>query len=412
MQQEQKESYIFSSYIIYLWRKRFLIVLGTILCMGLTAVYVQFVAKEKFRSFSQIMIKEHPDFLGMERYKITPVSYQDLLLNEDLLRDVRDEYAETCKIHPENLKIEKFKTAFDVEFEVVQDTTIKKEYSPVMILSVDAGTPQNAKTLNDIWLKHFMQRYGDLLSREPDYAKLYFTNKAESVQKELEEKENRFLKLRWELPFKIRQLTAKELLVSPANVQLDYQDQRRSYYKYREESLVNVQVPEPTVMPVGEGLEDRLMMVEQDLATAQAAQDKPQVAQLTAQKEILEKKIGEIKTEIKSLQAETTNMEKEFQSLAREVTGLRDLYQYVIDLKNQAEAEADALHYKDPRKSLERMDIAVLAAPSLPEMRVFPKKSFSCLIAGFVGFLLCCFLVVFDKFMKESRALVEGSEQS
>jgi capsular polysaccharide biosynthesis protein len=412
MQQEQKESYIFSLYIIYLWKKRFLIVLGTILCMGLTAVYVQFVAKEKFRSFAQIIIKEHPDFLGMERVKITPVTYKDLLLNEDLIRDVRDEYAETCKIYPGALKLEKFKTAFDVEFEIVQDTTIKKDYSPVMRLSTDAGTPQNTKTLGDIWLKHFIRRYGDLLSREPDYAKLYFTDKAQKVQKELEEKESRFLKLRWELPFKIRQLTAKELLISPANVRLDYQDQRRSYYKYREESLVNVQVPEPTVMSVGEGLEDRLVMVEQNLAAAQAAQDNAQAAQLQAQKQVLEKKIEEVKIEIKTIQAETSTMEKEFQSLAREVTGLRDLYQYVIDLKNQAEAEADAIHFGDKDKSLERMDIAILASPSLPEMRVFPKKSFSCLIAGFVGFLLSCFFVVFDKFMQESRSLVEGSEKT
>lgn len=412
MQQEQKESYIFSLYIIYLWKKRFLIVLGTILCMGLTAVYVQFVAKEKFRSFSQIIIKEHPDFLGMERVKITPVTYKDLLLNDDLIRDVRDEYAETCKIHPDTLKIEKFKTAFDVEFEIVQDTTIKKDYSPVMRLSVDAGTPQNARTLGDIWLKHFIRRYGDLLAREPDYAKRYFTDKAQGVQKKLEEKESRFLELRWELPFKIRQLTAKELLISPANVSLDFQDQRRSYYKYREESLVNVQVPEPTVMPMGEGLDDRLAMLEQDLAAAEASQEKDRVTRLRAQKEALDKKIQELKIEIKTLQTETATMEKEFQILAREVTGLRDLYQYVIDLKNQAEAEADALHFGDKEKSGERMDIAILAAPSLPEMRAFPKKTFSCLIAGFVGLLLSCFFVVFDKFMQESRALVEGIVKS
>ncbi|MBN1900503.1 hypothetical protein JW926_04165 [Candidatus Sumerlaeota bacterium] len=412
MEQEQKESYVFSSYVLYLWKKRYLIILGAILCMGLTAIYVQFVAKEKFRSFAQIMIKEHPNVLGMDRMKITPVTFKSLLLNEDLLREVRDEYAEISKIHLEKLKLEQFKIAFEVEYEIVQDTTIRKEYSPVMQLSADASTPQNAKALGDIWLKHFIYRYGDLLSREPDYAKNYFYDKARNIQKELEEKENRFLKLRWELPFKIRQLTAKEMLISPANANLEYQDQRRSYYKYREESLVNVNTAEPVVIPGGEGLEERLIKIDQDLAASKAGSDAARTSQLEAQKVALEKKIGEIRLEITNLQAETSAMEKEFQILAREVSGLRDLYQYIIDLRNQAEADADALHFDDKEKSRERMDIAILASPSFPEMRVFPKKSLSCLIAGVVGLFLSCFFVALDKFIQESRALVEGSDKS
>lgn len=407
MQQEQQESYAFASYLVHLWKKRFLIVLGTIVCMALMAIYVQFVAKEAFRSFAQLMIKEPRKFTDAERDPISPVTYQYLLLNEDLVVQVRDEYARAVKMSPGQLKLEKFKTSFEITTDIIQDTTIKKEYSPVILLSADAGTPQKAKTLMEIWLKHFMNRYGDIISREADYTAQYYLDEVEKVKKALQEKEDRFLTLRRELPFKIRQLTSRELLLSPAPVDLYFQDQRRSYYKYRQQSNVEVALPELGAPLPTEGLEQELVDMEVDLAAAQAENDAPKIKILQAKKEALTAKIAELKTDIARLQGETAKMEKEFQPLSREVASLRDLHQYLADLKNQADVDAGPLHYSAKNDGAERMDVVILAKPHLPEMRVFPKKTFFCLIAGVVGFFLTCFVFIFDKFMKESRALLE-----
>ena len=407
MQQEFQESYTFATYLVHLWRKRFLIILGTIVCMALMAIYVQFVAKEAFRSFAQIMIKEPRKVTDTERDSLSPVTYQYLLMNEDLLLQVRDEYARAVKMSPGQLKLEKFKTAFEITTDIIQDTSIKKEYSPVIMLSADAGTPQKAKTLMEIWLKHFMSRYGDIISREAAYSSQYYLDEVEKVKKTLQEKEDRFLTLRRELPFKIRQLTSRELLLSPAPADFDFQDQRRSYYKYRQQSNVEVTMPEPILQLQSEGLEKELVNIELDLAAAQAENDASKIKILQAKKEALTAKIGEIRTDIARLQAETAKMEKEFQILSREVVSLRDLHQYLMDLKNQADVDAGAVRYSPQNDGAERMDIAILAKPNLPELRVFPKKTFFCLIAGVVGFFLTCFVIIFDKFMKESSALLE-----
>jgi uncharacterized protein involved in exopolysaccharide biosynthesis len=166
-------------------------------------------------------------------------------------------------------------------------------------------------------------------------------------------------------------------------------------------------MPEQNIPLPTEGLEKELVDIEVDLAAAQAENDATKIKILQAKKEALTGKIGEIKTDITRLQAETAKMEKEFQILSREVASLRDLHQYLMDLKNQADVDAGPLHYSAKNDGAERMDIVILAKPNLPEMRVFPKKTLFSLIAGVVGFFLTCFVIIFDKFMKESRALLE-----
>jgi len=412
MKQEDREAFVFASYAIHLWRHRVWIIVGGIVCALLTALFVQFIARERFRAFSQIMIKEQRKITGAERDTLTPVSYEYLLLNQELIRQVRNEYAKEIGMPAHSMILEMFMEAFQVDSDLVQDTTVRKEYSPVMELAVDADSPPHAQMLMQIWLKQFMKRYGDLLARESDYASRFYSGKAGEVQKALKEKEDRFLVLRRELPFKIRELTSKELLVSPAMVELDYQDTRRSYYKYRDENRIEVNMPEPIQQIDMEGLEKKLVDTEIALAEAKATNDTELTVSLEAKRKAISGIIEKTRKEIAALQKESADMEKEFSELAREVTSLRDQYQYVMDLKNQAEVEAEGYHYGDKLDSDERSDIIILAKPSLPEKRVYPKKVFSCLIALLAGLVLTALAILFDKFIRESRTLVEGSKKS
>ena len=412
MNEEKRDQYTFASYVLELWRKRFIIIIGTIICMAVTAIYVQYVAVEKYRSFAEIMIKEPRKFVDNERDALTPVSYEYLLLSKDLIQQVRNEFCRETGISPAALKLEKFKNAFQVESELVQDTTVKIEFSPVISMFVDAGSPEHAQLLMEIWLKHFMERYGDLLAKNSDFSASYYTQKINNIEKELERKEARFLQLRRELPFKIRSLTAKEIILAPAQVRLDYRDERRSYYKYRETSNVEISMEEPVIISGYESLERKLTEVDIDMAAAEARDDQKGVSELRAKKKAIQEKIDKLATEINNLQDETASMELEFQQLARDVNGLRDMHQYVMDLRNQTQVDAQAMDYAEKHEQGERSDIVILARPSLPELRIFPKKTFSCLIAGFVGLILSCLAVIFNKFLKESRILVESESKS
>jgi subunit length determinant Wzz-like protein len=410
MQQEQREEYIFATYMLDLWRKRLWVIIGTLICMGISAVFVQYIAKEKFRSKAQIMIKEPKRVTDSEPKSLTPVSYEFILLSDDLLLKVRDKFADAVKIDKKFFKFELFKKAFKVESEVIQDTTVKKEFSPVMTICADSGSPENARLLVEIWLDFFLDQYGDILAGQSDFKSRYYAEKKKEITDALSLKEKKFYELRRKLPFKIRQLTAKEIMLAPVSATLDFQDVRRSYYKYRDTNNVEVQMKQPERMTGAKGLEKMLLDIEIELTKVRAEKNESKIASLEAEKKLIETKITQIMGNIDTLQSECSEMEIEFQALARDVSSLRDQYQYVMDLKNQADVEVGGLNYSRKMKTSERTDIIMLGEPTLPEMRIFPKKTSTCLIAGIIGFILSCLALIFDKFIRESRKLVEGTQ--
>jgi len=408
MKTEERESYTLAAYVWYLWEKRVGIILGAILCMALMVVYVQFLAREKFRSYAQLMIKEPRKFTDTERDAITPLSYKVLLLNDNLLKEVRDEFCKVTGLSPFPLAIEKFRQAFEVKTEIVKDTSVKIEYSPVISISADAGTAQFAQKLMEIWVRRFMDRCGDILAREADFATRSYLDKAENLKKTLTEKETALLKMRWELPFRIRRLTAKEMLLAPTSITWEFRDERPSYYKYRDQTRVDFSMIEPATAPaMVNGLEQQLVQVDVELAAARAGNNPSPIAALEAKRNTLLEKVKQTNADIAIFQKDTAELEARFQTLAREVTSLRDEYSYVMDLKNQADVEAHGLTYSNKGDGRERSDIIILSPPSLPELRIFPKKTIFCLIAGVVGFFLTTLLFIFEKFMKDGKALLE-----
>lgn len=415
MNHYEQESNSFGAYVLYIWEKRWWIIAGTIVCMAVTAVYVQFLAHEKFRSFAQVMIKEPLKFLDEEREPMTPVSYEYMLLNDEMILDIRDAFVEETGLRKEGLRLEEFKTAFDIETDVVQDTTLKKEFSPVILLSVDAGKPEHAHLLMKLWLERFMTRYGDLRARHFDYISVYMAEKAEDLTRRLKEKEDEFMNLKWQLPFEIRRLTASELMLAPAPMNWSFDDTRRSYYRFRDESNFDIKMEESLPQSLDKGLERQLIDTEVKLAAAKAAGDTTEASVLEAQRSALQKNIEDKRKEIDTLQKSAAELEKQFEILKREVMTLRDEYQYVVDMKNQADAEASGVRYsmkmaEDSEGVVEHSDLVMLAGPSMPELRVFPKKTITCLAAGMAGFLIMILAVALDKFMKDSRERLEKEQ--
>ena len=417
---QEPESLQFASYVLELWKKRWAVCLGAIVCMAITAVYVQFIAKEQFRSFAQIMIKDPPQVIDEERSSYTPISYQHLLFNDKMLRDVRDDFAAQAVIDPNVLKIEKFKNLFEIKTNVVQDTTLRKEFSPVIVLSADSDSPANARLLMETWLRHFMQGFSELQSRRMAFFSRTYGKKIQDIETQINDKEREFTTIRWQLPFKMRRLTSLEMLIAPAPAQLPSPERRRSYYRYRGDTAVDVATPEILPAELKDGLQARLTDAEISLAAAKAAGDAAETGRIEASIEALKAEIQSLSEEIAGLQKETADMEFRYQQLSREITALKDQYQYAADIYNQADADAAGLRHEgkggpsDVPESIEdlseRGDIMVVSQPSLPEMRVFPKKSLSCMIAGIVGLLLSIIAVTLDKFMRDSRQVLrEGS---
>lgn len=410
MIKDEHESYTFASYVVYLWDKKIWLIIGTLLCASITWIYVKYIAKEQYRSHAQIMIKELKKIMESEYDAITPLTYKDILLNDGLIRQVRDEFCKTVGIATKGLPIEKFRDAFEIKSQVVKDTTIKIEYSPVMNLSVDAGSPEHARILMDVWLKTFMKHYGDILARNARYLSRDYGAMAEKLSKQITEKETELYQLRWEIPFKIRQLTSNEMMLAPAQISWEFRgDQRRSYFKYRDFNEVDIAMQEPPISPaMVNGLKEQLIQTELELATAKAENNAAKIVPLEAKQKTLLEKINQTTAEIVVLQRETAALETKFQTLAREVVALRDQYTYLSDLKNHADVDAHSLEFANNGDGTERSDVVILSPPSLAELKSSPKRVLAALLAAVIGFLLTALALILDKFINDGRAMMHG----
>jgi len=442
-----------------------MILAGTLVAIFAAAIYVQFIAKESYEARAQVLVKQKPSYTESEREEMKPPTYEVILLSDDLINQVK--YGFEAMRNISGIKLEEFRRAFSVETEIVQDTAVKRDYSPVLELSMQAESPQDAKDLMDLWTGLFIENYGNVIPNEALYASQVCEKQIETIEEKLKGLEEQHTQVRWQLPYKIKELTDKENMLSPAPVEYDFQKPIHYYYKWRTSQQVEIQVRAPQ-LPQGPGLKTRLTELDVDIAKREAVKqlmdklldEEKQIVKLEgrpdeaaifrllstklSQEEIqnlLEQKtysevlnplyislkeiaainlkeleasraehrvlVGKIATtekEIAQLQEDVARLDQQYSRLDREVQTLRDQYRLISDVKNQADLEA-GIYAGSPSDASEAGDVRILAAAALPDMRTYPKKTLTCLIVGVLGFLLSCLLVVLHKYLEDAERL-------
>jgi uncharacterized protein involved in exopolysaccharide biosynthesis len=471
MEISERESEIsFASYFLRLWRSRYKIIAGTLIAMAAAAIYVQFIAKEAFTATAQILVKEKPQYTDSERKEIAPPAYKVILMSEDLINQVKERFEAMRNIS--GIKLELFRRAFKVETEIVQDTSVKRDYSPVIQLEVQAWSPQDAKDIMDLWTSLFIQNYGNVVQDEALYASQIYEKQIQTIQEKLKTLEAQFTQVRWQLPYKIKELSDRENMLAPATVEYDFRKPVRQYFKLETAQQVDVQVREPQP-PQGPGLKTRLAELEIDVVKREAIKQlldrlldqekqvvkleggpdeaaivrlqspkmsQEEIQQLLQQKmysetlnplyiglketaatnlkelegsraerQILVEKIAAAEKEVVQLQEQVAQLDEQYSRLDREVQSLRDEYRLISDIKNHADLEA-GISGGTPSDESEAGDVRLLARATLPELRTYPKKAVTCLIVGALGFILSCLLVVLHKYLGDAERLTRRQE--
>ena len=426
MEISERESEIaFASYMVRLWRSRYKIIAGTLVAMFAAAIYVQFIAKEVYEATAQVLVKQKPRYTESEREEIDPPAYEVILMSDDLINQVKQRFETMRNIS--GIKLEEFRRAFDVETEIVQDTSVRRDYSPVLELLVQAESPQDAKDLMDLWTSLFIQNYGNIIPNEALYASQLCEKQIQTIQENLKALEEQHTQIRCQLPYKIKELTDRENMLAPAPVEYDFQRPIHYYYKWRTSQQVEIQMREPQ-LPQGPGLKTRLTELSAKLSQDEiqnlleqktysealnplyislkeiAAINLKELEASRAERRVLVEKIATTEKEIAQLQEDVARLDQQYSRLDREVQTLRNNYRLVSDVKNQADLEA-GIYAGSPSDKSEAGDVRILAAAALPDMRAYPKKTLTCLIVGVLGFLLSCLLVVLHKYLVDAERL-------
>lgn len=399
-----------------LWRARwFIIGCAAAFCI-ITYVNLRFLTSETFRSQAVFYVTKEVDAVTMEA----------LITSMDAIASVRDKYRKQFPDSKDITDLIRFSKRFHYKREIVEDTSIRRRYSPAAVLEADAMSPQKAQTLTRLWVEEVLNRYGGFSGTESRF-------RAEAGRKLLEElaqKEKALAQRQAGLRIRCTELekrlySAMETL-SPARVPSEGSERRMTTYseKYAPH-------PPPYTVNVvsdaakGPGWIERQMQLETELAqvTAELAhyeQQLPESARGVAGMDAsnpLPVKIVELRAAVAGKHAALESLERNIVRVQDEITTTGKTLETARSELAVVESELAALHlqqdfagsnlaenivpgYLGTQKlqhdaGLSRVDMSMVSPPSLPDKKVAPQRMVSSILAGMIGAILACLVLAF-----------------
>ncbi len=413
--------YQFLVFLARLWRAKWQILFAGAVFAVVTYCALRFFCLETFRSEAVLMTPN-------ERPSVPPPIWEPLLLSADTIHTVRTQFAAKFPKVKNLNNLDKFKKRFRVAQDIFEDTSVRRRYSPVVVLTADANTPEQARTLLSMWLDESMKRFGGITYNEL----IYQSEMEKKLIGELETEEAKLVQRQTELTVKSSELE-KRVYYSMDVISPGQPPERPDRYvgstQNRNSNEMSVQVRQGGVKIVDEGLIERRSRVEGELARSKAASKAILSAipepmrggresfESPAWKGVAEKALemqaseagagaeiqaidasmarlrGEIATDATALakvKSELAEVESRLDVTRRNLQEAREnLAQHLVQGYVSA---ADALK-RDSTTS--RLDLSIVSPPSLPDMRIAPKRLLSAALAGVAGMTLMILIMAF-----------------
>jgi len=142
--------------LLLLWHRKWMIIGIGLAAAVLTYIVLLFVSSS-YTVKSEIFVNRLPAI--PEGETPNPDTVSTLLKSQSLLENVRNDFAKKFDIHAP--KIEDFVKSFKVESTVLQDTTVRKELSPVLELQVESKGADETRFIMESWIRHFIAEFGN-----------------------------------------------------------------------------------------------------------------------------------------------------------------------------------------------------------------------------------------------------------
>lgn len=399
-----------------LWRARWFIVGCAAAFCIITYINLRFLTSETFRSQAVFYVTKEVDAVTMEA----------LITSMDTIAAVRDKYRQQFPDSKDITDLIRFSKRFHYTREIVEDTSIRRRYSPAAVLEADAMSPQKAQTLTRLWVEEVLKRYGGFSGTESRF-------RAEAGRKLLEElslKEKALTQRQAALHVRCVELekrlySAMETL-SPARVPSDGSTRRMTTYseKYAPHPPpYTVNVVSDTAK--GPGWIEQQLQWDTELAQFSAElahykQQLPESARGGAGMEAsnpLQVKIVELRAAVAGKQAALESLKRNIIRVQDEITTTGKTLETARADLSVVESELAALRLQQDfagsnlaenlvpgylgtqqlqqDAGLSRVDMSLVTPPSLPDKKVAPQRMVSAILAGMIGAILTCLVLAF-----------------
>lgn len=386
----------FAPRVLYLWSKKWLIILATVGAFVLT--YLALLAvPEEFEASAEIYVNRLAVF---QDNQLNPLTVATIVKSDEVLLKVRDAVAEKYKLNPKP-PLEKFVKQFRVKTEVLQDTTVRKDVSPVVLLTVSGRGREVTHFLMQTWLGVIVRDYANVGVTEATTQLEALKKQDRQLEAELAEAEALQAQYASVLPLHEQMLAEHIDFIAPSR--LDRPEPPRQAIGHPVEdagSQVNMQVQVTNPPAKDPGLISRL--AEMQLAAARSGGDdaatSPGAAQDRNEARIISGFIDDRITSITTLQGVVASLRQKLNSVSREIdvktAQQRELHRFLDQI-----AVIAAMHIESQKVG---GDLRVLTQPVLPDLRVWPKRTLVALVVAIAVFIMSIAAVLMHQYLREA----------
>lgn len=379
-----------SPQVLYLWRWKWALVVPALI-VAIGTFFLTYLLREEYVATGKVFVNRFPTIGDDDSFLPNPNTVVRLLESDLLLRRVRDEFIGNFGGTARQMPIEKFSRQFKVKSEVLQDTSVKKEVSPVLDLSVRAQGAEETRFLMDSWLRNFTQLFGNYATMEAVQKRDALLAESEELEKRIEAAEKELMRIEASLPG--YQKTLFELInsVAPADppslsrdsfAQPLTEDSQTAARHYTQVNLtVGLRPP---------GLLSRLLNLRVEELMAENGTSTRPLEQVRAEQQSVNSVINDVQTSISHLQnavAEATAQSSTFRRRIQMMAAYQVELQKHLSQFQIASSLYDGIREK-PDESPAGADVRVLAGPVTPELKVWPRRTLIALVSGAFAFIL------------------------
>jgi uncharacterized protein involved in exopolysaccharide biosynthesis len=394
--------------LLYLWQRRVWILVPALVVLALTYLAMRFVSQE-YKATGAIYVNRL--MTGQERDEtLSPATVAQLLESNMLLMKVRDEFMQAFHIE-RMVEFEKFAKRFKVKTDVLQDTTVRKDVSPVIELEVQSDGTSETRFLMESWIRNFVKMYGNVAADEAVQKRDDLARHDYWLNKEIQKAETERATLRAKLALQEKLLAQNLDILAPVEPsQRGAQVQRRPV-----SDLDNRSIGDSTVQvsvnagSKGPGLLSRLADVRVQLLSSAGSNGTSSPAQLKAEEAAIATVIRDTETSISELQASMPEMQAEVARLDREIEYKRGLQDRLHVSMNRFDVAAKLFTQANRDGMPAGGDLRAISMPVQPELRVWPKRTFVAAGAAVAAMLLIVVALLLHRYL-QNVALREAAQ--
>lgn len=385
---------------VYLWEKKWWAI-GPAVLAAVLAYVIMLAVPDSFTASADLYVNRLAVF---QDNQASPDTVATLLKSSEVLKQVQDAYSAQFKTKAP--PIEKFVKQFQVKSDILQDTSVKRDVSPILVLSVETRGREEAQFLIQKWIDISVHQFGNFATDEARIKLAALRKDDAALEVQLKEAESQRAQHQAALSYQEKLLAENMDLLAPAELRMPAMRSSSGRAEGSAAAVGDVTMQVAVQQAKAPGLISRLYQVRVNLQLASANGSATTSAQaLKAESAALETVIAEIQTSVTELQKTVAGLQQKVDTAAREIQVKSDQQRELHRFMDKVAVIAGMA--QESEKGLTPVaggDIRAITSPTLPELRVWPKKTLVSAVAALATFVICIAALLFHRFVRAAAA--------